>query len=56
MHAAIAQANAPEDAERLRQMVLSQFQCDELYVVDIPPVAATQNGEGLIEFGFYSSN
>ena len=56
LHAAIAQANAPEDAERLRQMVLSQFQCDELYVVDIPPVAATQNGEGLIEFGFYSSN
>ena len=55
LHAAIAHANVPDQAEQLKQMVLSQFQCDEFYVVDVPPVAATQNGQGLIEFGFYSS-
>jgi DegV family protein with EDD domain len=56
LHAAIAHANAPRDAERLKQLVLAQLQCDEFYVVDVPPVAATQNGQGLIEFGFYSSD
>jgi len=53
LHAAIAHANAPEGAEQLKQMILTQLRCDEFYVVDVPPVAATQNGEGLIEFGFY---
>jgi len=56
LHAAIAQANAPEDAEQLKQMVSSQFQCDELYVVDVPLITVVHNGQGLIEFGFYSSN
>jgi DegV family protein with EDD domain len=56
LHAAIAHANALEQAERLKQRVLAQFHCDEFYVVDVPPVAAVQNGEGLIEFGFYSSD
>jgi DegV family protein with EDD domain len=54
LHAAIAHANVPDQAEQLKQMVLAQFRCDEFYVVDVPPVAATQNGQGLIEFGFYS--
>jgi len=56
LHAAIAQANAPEDAEQLKQVVLAQSQCDELYVVDVSLITAVHNGQGLIEFGFYSSN
>lgn len=55
LHAAIAHANALEQAEQLKQMVLTQLQCDEFYVVSAPPVVAVMNGEGLIEFGFYSS-
>jgi len=56
LHAAIAHVNAPEGAEQLKQMVLAQFRCNEFYVVDASPVVATHNGEGLIEFGFYSSD
>jgi fatty acid-binding protein DegV len=56
LHTAIAQANAPEDVEQLKQMLLAQFQCDELYVVDVPLITAVHNGQGLIEFGYYSSN
>jgi len=52
----IAHANAPEEAEQLKQMVLAQLRCDEFYIVDISPVAAVHNGEGLIEFGFYNSD
>jgi fatty acid-binding protein DegV len=55
-HAAIAHANALEQAEQLKQMVLTQLQCDEFYVVSAPPVVAVMNGEGLIDFGFYSSD
>ena len=43
-----------EQKEQLKQKVLSQFQCDEFYIAEVPPVAAVQNGEGLIEFGFYA--
>jgi len=56
LHVAIIHANAPSQAEQLREMVLSRLQCDELCVSEVWPVAAVQNGQGLIEFGFYSSN
>jgi len=56
LHAAISHANVPEQAEQLRKMVLSHFQCDELYVNEVPATIAVHNGEGLIEFGFYGSD
>ncbi|HUV46470.1 MAG TPA: DegV family protein [Dehalococcoidia bacterium] len=55
VHAAIAHINVPDQAEQFREMVLSQFQCDELYVNEASATMAVQNEEGLIEFGFYSS-
>lgn len=56
LHAAIAHANAPEEAEQLRQMVLAQFRCDESYVIQVSPATAIHNGQGLIDFGFYGSD
>ena len=55
LHAAIAHTNVPDQAEQLREMVLSRFQCDELYVNEASAPTAVHNGEGLIEFGFYGS-
>jgi len=55
LHAAIAHANVPDQAEQLRKMVLAQFQCDESYVIQVSPATAIHNGQGLIDFGFYSS-
>jgi fatty acid-binding protein DegV len=52
LHATIAHADARDQAEQLRKMLLSQIQCDEFHTIEVPPVAAVQNGEGLIEFGF----
>lgn len=56
LHAAIAHANVPDQAEQLRKMVLAQFQCDELYVIQASPATAIHNGQGLIDFGFYGSD
>ena len=55
LFAAIAHTNAPEQAEQLKEMLLSRFYCDELYICEASAVIAIHNGEGLIEFGFYSS-
>jgi DegV family protein with EDD domain len=51
----IAHANVPDQAEQLKQKMLSSFRCDEFYVVEISPIVAIHNGEGIIGLGFYSS-
>ena len=56
LHAAIAHANVPDQAEHLKQKLLSSFQCDELYITEVLAAAAVHNGEGLIDFGFYGSD
>jgi len=56
LHAAIVHANVPEQAEELKEMLLSRCHCDELYISQVPPVVAVHNGEGYISFGFYSSD
>ncbi len=52
----IAHANVPDQAEQLKQKILSSFQCDEFYMTEVLPAAAVHNGEGLIELGFCSSD
>jgi len=56
VHAAIVHTNVPEEAEQLKEILLSQCHCDELYINEAAAVSAVHNGEGLISFGFYSSN
>ncbi len=56
LHAAIEHANVLEQAEELKEMLLSQCHCDELYISEVPPVVAVHNGEGYISFGFYCSD
>jgi len=54
--AAIVHANVPEQAEELKEMLLSQCQCEELYISEALAVTAIQNGEGFISFGFCGSD
>jgi DegV family protein with EDD domain len=54
--AAIVHTNVLKQAEQLKEMLLSRFQCDDLYICEALAVTAIHNGEGLIEFGFYSSD
>lgn len=56
LHFTIAHVNVPEQAEQLKQKILSRLQCDEFYMTEVLPVAAIHNGEGLIELGFYTSD
>ena len=53
IHAAIVHANVPQDAEQLKALLLSQCQCDKLYISELPGAIAVHNGEGLLDLGFY---
>jgi len=56
LYAAIVHTNVPDQAEQLKKMLLSQFQCDELYVAEALGATAAKNGRGLIHFGFYGGD
>jgi len=56
IHAGITHNNAPESAQQLRKIVLSQLQCDELHIFEALAPAAVHTGQGLVDLGFYSSD
>lgn len=47
--AAITHIGAPEDAEQLKESILSHFDCDEIYVYEGSIVTAIYNGLGFLE-------
>lgn len=56
IHAAITHTKTPQQAEQLRKMVLSQFECEELYVFEGLTLTVVHAGQGLIDLGFYGSD
>ena len=56
IHAGITHTKAPQQAEELRKMVLSQFQCEELHVFEGLAPTVIHTGQGLIDLGFYGSD
>ncbi len=49
-------AGVPEEAERLKADILSQFDCLEFYVTDFTPVIGTHTGPGSIGLSFYTAD
>jgi DegV family protein with EDD domain len=56
IHVAMTHTKAPQQAEELRKMLLSQFECEELYVFEGLAPTVVHIGQGLIDFGFYGSD
>ncbi len=56
IHAAMTHTKAPQQAEELRKMLLSQFECEELYVFEGLAPTVIHTGQGLINLGFYGSD
>jgi DegV family protein with EDD domain len=54
LHAAIAHADVPEEAEELRQIVAGRFSCVELLLTEFTPVVGAHTGPGLLGIAFYS--
>ena len=53
LHALIMHANAPDEAEVLKERVVAEFDCSESYVTDFTPVMGVHVGPGLMGIAFY---
>jgi DegV family protein with EDD domain len=56
LHLLIDHYRLPNQAEQLKKMVLSQFECEELYIREGTAVGLATNGPGLLELAFYTSD
>ena len=52
LHAAILHADAPDEAEELRQRVEASFDCAELYITEFTPVMGVHAGPGVLGIAF----
>ena len=55
VHAMVLHADAPAEAEQLRQTVDDQFYCQELRVGEFSPVMGAHTGPGLLGIAFWSA-
>jgi len=53
VYVSVVHANALKEAELLKEQVAAQFQCQELYITEFPPVMATHTGPGLVGLSYY---
>jgi len=53
VHIAVMHAYSPDEAERLKERVSSEFNCVELWVTEFSPVMGYATGTGTIGFAFY---
>ncbi len=53
VHVAVMHAYAPDEAERLRERISSEFHCAELWVTEFSPVMGYACGTGVVGFAFY---
>ena len=54
VHVAVMHAYAPEEAERLKERVSSEFNCVELWLTEFSPVMGYATGTGTVGFAFYT--
>ncbi len=53
VHCAVMHAYCPEEAERLKERVASEFNCAELFITEFTPVMGYATGTGTIGCAFY---
>jgi len=54
VHVAVMHAYAPDEAERLKERISSEFNCVELWITEFSPVMGYACGTGTVGFAFYS--
>jgi len=54
VHVAVMHAYAPDEAERLKERISSEFNCAELWITEFSPVMGYACGTGTVGFAFYS--
>ncbi len=53
VHVAVMHAYVPDEAERLKERILSEFNCAELWLTEFSPVMGYATGTGTVGFAYY---
>ena len=53
VHVAVMHAYVPEEAEKLKERIASEFNCTELLITEFSPVMGYATGTGTLGFAFY---
>ena len=53
VHVAVMHAYAPDEAERLKERISSEFNCAELWLTEFSPVMGYACGTGTLGFAYY---
>jgi len=53
VHVAVMHAYAPDEAEKLKERISSEFHCAELWVAEFSPVMGFATGTGTLGIAFY---
>jgi DegV family protein with EDD domain len=53
VHVAVMHAYCPDEAEKLKEQISSEFNCSELFVTEFSPVMGYATGTGTLGFAFY---
>jgi len=56
VHVAVTHAYAPEEAERLKEQISSEFNCAELWITEFSPLMGYACGTGALGIAFYSGD
>ncbi len=56
VHVAVSHANVPDEGERLRDRISSQFNCVELLLTDFSPIMGYATGQGTLLIAFYGED
>jgi DegV family protein with EDD domain len=54
VHIAVMHAYSPDEGEKLRERIASEFNCAELWLTEVSPVVGYALGAGAIGFAYYS--
>jgi len=54
VHVAVMHADALEEAQRLKERVSSEFNCEELWLSEFSPIMGYATGPGLVGLAFYA--
>jgi len=55
-HVAVMHAEAPEEVEKLKEMVAAEFNCVELFITDFSPIMGYATGPGTLALAYYKEN
>jgi DegV family protein with EDD domain len=56
LHVAIMHGSVPEEAEKLKERVLSEFNCAEIWLTEFTPIMGYAAGAGVLALAFYTED